>query len=238
MNDPTRLISVSLISLSLALSGSFAINYALQPVKDNSVVTPQTLGPGESLRRPVMSSRQSEPAGMMVAPLDSEPSSLHSWIPEKAGFDAREMIQHHDEATLAVWFPGLAFAPDWTWDVLITAADEPVDEFGNRLIHVAARSGNHPVVWVLMEHGADPDILNNFNEKAVDVVHCFDRRTRDAIVQCILRNHPHGLAMAIASFHAKDKQEGRYPNEFPEERENDLPSIGWSVFGRATPFRK
>ena len=81
--------------------------------------------------------------------------------PDLASLGIREMIRDYDNARLAPVFHGMALAPKLTWRCFMyAAANEPIDEFGNRMLHISARSSNAFYAWCLMESGANPYLTN------------------------------------------------------------------------------
>ena len=96
-----------------------------------------------------------------------------------------KLLREYDQATVAPFFPGMLVMPRWMCLVLLRVLDEPVDEHQNRMLHIAARSGNHFAAWALMDLGADPHVMNVAGQTPLQSLRCLDPATRQAIAVCL-----------------------------------------------------
>ncbi len=105
---------------------------------------------------------------------------------ETATISVPEMIRKADNLRLAPIFQGMVLAPKLAYDVFLAASvDCAVDECGNTLLHLAARSGNHLYTWCLLEHGADPMQVNAGGQTVLQTVNCAPGQLRTAVLQCV-----------------------------------------------------
>ncbi len=126
--------------------------------------------------------------------------------PEIANIGLTAMMQMYDQATLAPLFPGIAVWPQWIAALLVPAINEPVDEHGNRLLHIATRSGNQFAAWGLMNMGADPTILNRRNKTPLQTLRCRNRSVHAAIVACLQRRENSVAIILAAAEHVRSNE--------------------------------
>ncbi len=107
--------------------------------------------------------------------------------PTMVSLDIVEIIRNYDQLTLAPLFPGMSTCPASMMPALTPLINEPLDEHGNRMLHIAARSGNRFAIWSLMQMGADESLLNSGQQTPLMALRCSDQTTRDAIIACLTR---------------------------------------------------
>lgn len=117
--------------------------------------------------------------------MDADVMDASDGRPERAAPGLEEVMRQYDQEVLSGWFPGLATCPRWIVASMTPLIDEPVDECGNRMLHIAARSANQYAIWGLMQLGADASILNDGRETPLQVLRCSDRSAREAIIACL-----------------------------------------------------
>ncbi len=81
-----------------------------------------------------------------------------------------------------VWMPEMVLVPSWQYACLRPILDAPADAYGNRLLHIAARSGNREAVELLLELGAQPNQQNLMGQTARDVLKCHDGVSRFSMI--------------------------------------------------------
>lgn len=114
-------------------------------------------------------------------------SDSNAGRPAMVSLDLLEIMRHYDQQTLAPLFPGISTCPASMMLALIPLINEPLDEHGNRMLHIAARSGNQFAIWSLMQLGADASLLNSGQQTPLMALRCSDQTTRDAIIACLTR---------------------------------------------------
>lgn len=97
----------------------------------------------------------------------------------------REYYQDLDRCILMVWMPEMTVIPSWQYTCLRPVLDAPADAYGNRLLHIAARSGNREALELLLELGAHPDELNLMGQTARDVLKCHDGVSRYSMIAAL-----------------------------------------------------
>lgn len=94
----------------------------------------------------------------------------------------REYHQDLDRCILMVWMPEMMLVHSWQYECLRPMLDAPADAYGNRLLHIAARSGNREAVELLLELGARADEQNLMGQTARDVLKCHDGVSRFSMI--------------------------------------------------------
>lgn len=179
-----------------------------------------------------------QPSVAVESPVLTANTSDECQLPRKADLDLRGMLQKFDERTMAAWMAGVTFAPVWTRISLMANCNEVCDEFDNRLVHIAARSGNYAALWVLMRNGADPDLMNMRKETSLQIVRSPDRTKRDFMIACLLQHTPERIPETLAWFHAEDEQ--RIPARIGVFSDGDsAPKTSWlPVLGQISLSRQ
>lgn len=194
--------SLWLLGVALLLAGCVGAAVARQTFK----VTPGVTGGGLRMEQDAVPGSRTAVAGTAVpqiqlaraaAPVGS--GGLSS-LDETASIGLMDVMRASDQATLAPLLPGMLLAPGCTWAGLATALDEPVDEHGNRLLHLAARSGNRFAAWALTEMGANSQLVNHGGETPLLALRCRDRETREAMIAQLQSRDP-ALALLAAADH-------------------------------------
>ncbi|MCA9064721.1 MAG: ankyrin repeat domain-containing protein [Planctomycetaceae bacterium] len=95
--------------------------------------------------------------------------------------DTQELIRQHDNRVLAAFCYPAMLTSGFQAAMMRAQAAEPIDEHGNTLLHLAARSGNYNATVILSLLQADPRVRNRFDESPADILQCGDSRTRNRI---------------------------------------------------------
>jgi hypothetical protein len=81
--------------------------------------------------------------------------------------------------------PAMYFAPVSFRIAFRTTINDPIDDRGNRLLHIAARAGQVSAVWYLLEAGASPSVCNSLGRAPADVAYAGNAQAHDAIIAAL-----------------------------------------------------
>jgi hypothetical protein len=98
------------------------------------------------------------------------------------------LIAEHDARSLAVC-PSLLIAPPIIQLAFPSVIDLPIDEHGNRMLHIASRSGNLFALWQLLELGADTSVRNRFGKTPADVAFRRNSLVQQNVITALKSGH-------------------------------------------------